>query len=81
LLHRAAADSTEPWARYIHHAHLLRVLLAAGDRHEAEAVAADLVPMVGTVASARTEKLLRGLPPVGDALPEIRDRLSGLRRS
>jgi tetratricopeptide (TPR) repeat protein len=76
LLHKAVEGSPEPWARYIHRAHLLRVLLAAGAHREAESVATDLVPMVGTIASARTEKLLRGLTPVSDGLHEIRDRLS-----
>ncbi|HEY4460303.1 MAG TPA: hypothetical protein VGN81_38695 [Pseudonocardiaceae bacterium] len=81
LLHKAVTESTEPWALYIHRAHLLRVLLAAGARQEAESAAIDLIPMVGTVASARTENLLRALTPVNDALHEIRSRLSRPPRS
>lgn len=77
LLHKAAEAATQPWARYIHRAHLLRVLLAAGARRDAEPVAVDLVAMVGTIAGARAENVLRALPPIGDALPEIRSRLSG----
>lgn len=84
LLHKAVDGSTEPWALYIYRAHLLRALLTAGARREAESVALDLVPMAGTIAGARTENLLRALPPsgpVGDVLEEIRSRLSDPPRS
>jgi tetratricopeptide (TPR) repeat protein len=47
------------WALYIHRANLLRALLRAGSWAEAERVAIDIAPMVGTIASARTEGLLR----------------------
>lgn len=46
------------WALYIHRANLLRALLRAASYGEAERVALDLVPMVGEIASARTERLL-----------------------
>lgn len=79
LLHKAADESTEPWARYIYRTHLLRTLLAAGADHDA--VATDVIPMIGTIASARTEKLLCTLDPVSDAVHEIRIRLSDPPRS
>jgi transcriptional regulator with XRE-family HTH domain len=59
------------WALYIHRANLLRTLLAAGDRGEAERVALAITPMVGEIASARTEKLLLDVaaqPPRDSAL-------------
>lgn len=77
LLHQAVAGSKEPWASYIYRAYLLRTLLVAGARDDAEQIALDTLPMVGTVASARTEKLLRGLPPGGPVVHEIRSRLAG----
>jgi transcriptional regulator with XRE-family HTH domain len=46
------------WALYIHRANLLRMLLRAASYGEAERVALDVAPMVGEIASARTEKLL-----------------------
>lgn len=74
------------WALYIHRANLLRALLRAGSWTEAEQVALDLVPMVGEIASTRTEGLLRRtiaqpearstLPStLGDALDHIGRRL------
>lgn len=47
------------WALYIHRANLLRALLRAGSWAEAERVAIDVAPMVGMIASVRTEGLLR----------------------
>jgi tetratricopeptide (TPR) repeat protein len=74
----SAAHENLRWALYIYRAHLLRVLLEAGANAEAEPVAAALAPMVGTIAGARTEKLLRALTPnaamsstLGDALRDI----------
>ncbi|MGW3471557.1 hypothetical protein ACWDKQ_24565 [Saccharopolyspora sp. NPDC000995] len=75
------------WALYIHRANLLRAYLRAGTWSEAERVAADIAPMVGEVASARTEGILRrtvaqpeqrpALPStVGDALDHIACRIS-----
>jgi hypothetical protein len=49
------------WALYIHRANLLRTLLRASSWAEAEQIARDIVPMVGMIASARTEGLLRHL--------------------
>ena len=69
------------WALYSYRAHLLQVLLAAGAYADAEPIAIDLVPMVGTMAGARTEKLLGTLTPsprlpstLGDALRVIHQR-------
>ena len=91
LLHRAVDGSAQRadlrWALYLYRVHLLRVLLDAGAWADAEPVAVALVPMVGTIAGARADKLLRGLAPavglpstLGDALGEIRSRWSGQPR-
>ncbi|MEV0050686.1 hypothetical protein AB0H34_09365 [Saccharopolyspora shandongensis] len=60
------------WALYIHRANLLRASLLAGSWSEAERVAADVASMVGEIASARTEGILRrtvALPEQRPALP------------
>ncbi|MEV6232338.1 hypothetical protein AB0L88_31205 [Saccharopolyspora shandongensis] len=75
------------WALYIHRANLLRASLLAGSWSEAERVAADVASMVGEIASARTEGILRrtAAPPeqrpalpstLGDALDHIARRVS-----
>ncbi len=75
------------WALYIHRANLLRACLRAGSWAEAERVAADVASMVGEIASARTEGILRrtvafpeqrpALPStLGDALDHIARRVS-----
>lgn len=46
------------WALYIHRANLLRALLRVESWAEAERVALDVAPMVGEVASGRTEGIL-----------------------
>ncbi|HEX4222676.1 MAG TPA: hypothetical protein VHZ97_09965 [Pseudonocardiaceae bacterium] len=92
LLDQAVAGSAARedlrWACYIYRAYLLRVLLAAGALADAESVAVAITPMVGTVAAARTEKLLRALPlnpklpsTLGDALRDIARRLPAHQRS
>lgn len=66
----------------VHRANLLRALLRGGSWQEADRVALDVAPMVGEIASARTEKALAGvagklrsamsLPStLGDALRDI----------
>jgi tetratricopeptide (TPR) repeat protein len=84
----SAAREDLRWACYIYRAHLLRVLLAAGALADAESVAVAIAPMVGTIAAARTEKLLRALPPdpglpstLGDALRDIASGLPAHQRS
>lgn len=47
------------WALYIHRANLLRAFLIAESWLEAERIALDIAPMVGEIASARTEGILR----------------------
>lgn len=76
------------WALYIHRANLLRACLRAGSWSEAERIATDVAPMVGEIASARTEGILRRtvahpeqrptLPStLGDALDYVSRRISG----
>ncbi len=76
------------WAAYIHRANLLRGCLRAGAHTEARRVAAEVAPMVGEVASPRTERVLvdaipgrerrRALPTgLGDTLDHLADRLAG----
>lgn len=75
------------WALYIHRANLLRVALRAGSWSEAERVAVDVAPMVGEIASARTEGILRHITTgperrlelpstLGDTLDHIGRRLA-----
>lgn len=64
------------WALYIHRANLLRALLRAGSWAEAERVAIDIAPMVGMIASARTEGLLRRTVAHPEARPQIPSTLS-----
>ncbi|MGH3529366.1 MAG: helix-turn-helix domain-containing protein [Pseudonocardiaceae bacterium] len=64
------------WALYIHRANLLRALLRAGSWAEAERVAIDVVPMVGMIASARTEGLLRRTVAHPEARPQMPSTLS-----
>lgn len=64
------------WALYIHRANLLRALLRAGSWTEAERVAIDITPMVGMIASARTEGLLRRTVAHPEARPQIPSTLS-----
>ena len=82
LLRQAVDEASQPWARYIHRAQLLRVCLDAGAHDDAEPVALDLVPMTGTMSSARTEQILAALTPnpslpstLGDALAVINRRV------
>ncbi len=56
---RSEGNERFRWALYIHRANLLRACLAAGAWSEAERVAVTVAPMVGEVASVRTEGLLR----------------------
>lgn len=72
------------WALYIHRANLLRALLRAGSWDEAERVAVDVAPMVGEIASARTEGLLRRTvahpetrPPLPSTLGDALDHIGG----
>ncbi|WP_433872365.1 hypothetical protein [Saccharopolyspora sp. CA-218241] len=75
------------WALYIHRANLLRAYLRAGSWFDAEQVAVDVAPMVGEIASARTEGILHrtvairdrplSLPStLSDALDHIARRIS-----
>ncbi|MGH4007647.1 MAG: helix-turn-helix domain-containing protein [Pseudonocardiaceae bacterium] len=64
------------WALYIHRAHLLRTLLRAGSWAEAERIAIDIVPMVGTISSARTEGLLRRALTRPETRPQMPSTLS-----
>lgn len=64
------------WALYIHRANLLRALLRAGSWAEAERVAIDIAPMVGMIASTRTEGLLRRTVAHPEARPQIPSTLS-----
>ncbi|MGH3783254.1 MAG: helix-turn-helix domain-containing protein [Pseudonocardiaceae bacterium] len=64
------------WALYIHRANLLRALLRVGSWAEAERVAIDVVPMVGMIASARTEGLLRRTVARPEARPQVPSTLS-----
>lgn len=64
------------WALYIHRANLLRALLRAGSWAEAERVARDIAPMVGLIASVRTEGLLRRTAANPEARPQIPSTLS-----
>jgi tetratricopeptide (TPR) repeat protein len=66
------------WALYIHRANLLRALLRASSWAEAERVAIDLVPMVGMIASARTEGLLRRTVARPEARPQMLSTLSDI---
>ncbi|MBA8825564.1 tetratricopeptide (TPR) repeat protein [Saccharopolyspora lacisalsi] len=73
------------WALYIHRANLLRAALRASSWTEAEHVAIDLVPMVGEIASARTEGALRRIttgperrPNLPSTLDDALDRIGGL---
>ncbi len=74
------------WALFVHRANMLRASLAAGSWSDAERAAIDVAPMVGEVASGRTEGLLRrvvthpqqrtGLPStLSDALGHIAARV------
>lgn len=60
------------WALYIHRVNLLR----AGSWAEAEQVALNVVPMVGMIASARTEGLLRRAVARPEARPQMPSTLS-----
>ncbi|MGH3823352.1 MAG: hypothetical protein ACRDRA_11070 [Pseudonocardiaceae bacterium] len=64
------------WALYIHRANLLRALLRAGSWAEAERIAIDVAPMVGMIASARTEGLLRRTVAHPEARPQMPSTLS-----
>ncbi|MGH3973756.1 MAG: hypothetical protein ACRDS9_10595 [Pseudonocardiaceae bacterium] len=64
------------WALYIHRANLLRALLRAGSWTDAERVAIDVIPMVGMIASARTEGLLRRTLARPEARPRMPSTLS-----
>lgn len=64
------------WALYIHRVNLLRALLRAGSWAEAEQVALNVVPMVGMIASARTEGLLRRAVARPEARPQMPSTLS-----
>ena len=66
------------WALYIHRANLLRTLLRANSWAEAEQVARDIVPMVGMIASARTEGLLRHIVTRLEARPQMPSTLSDI---
>lgn len=72
------------WALYVHRANLLRACLLAGCHSEAERVAAEIAPMVGEIASARTEGILRRLtanPEQRLALPSsLSDALDHITR-
>lgn len=64
------------WALYIHRANLLRACLRAGSWSEAERVAVDVAPMVGEIASARTEGLLRRTVAHSQQRPALPSTLS-----
>ncbi|MGW5050955.1 hypothetical protein [Actinokineospora sp. NPDC004072] len=73
------------WALYIHRANLLRASLRAGSWADAEAVAGDIVPMIGDVASRRTEEILRtttarpqARPPLPSSLGDALDHIGAL---
>lgn len=72
------------WALYIHRANLLRALLRAGSWAEAERIARDVAPMVGEVASGRTEGILVEATAIGSAKRSpstLRDVLDHIRRA
>ena len=64
------------WALYIHRANLLRALLRAGSWAEAERIAIDVTPMVGMIASACTEGLLRRTVAHPETRPQTPSTLS-----
>ncbi len=64
------------WALYIHRANLLRAALRAGSWSEAERVATHVAPMVGEIASARTEGLLRRTVAYPEQRPALPSTLS-----
>jgi hypothetical protein len=66
------------WALYIHRANLLRALLRVSSWADAERIARDIVPMVGMIASARTEGLLRHTVTRLEAGPQMPSTLSDI---
>ncbi len=64
------------WALYIHRANLLRAALRAGSWSEAERVATDVAPMVGEIASSRTEGILRRTVACPEQRPALSSTLS-----
>lgn len=70
------------WALYIHRANLLRALLRVGSWAEAERVARDVAPLVGEVASGRTEGILAEATRLAKRAPStLQDVLDHIRRA